>query len=313
MDFVSFCLTTHNSKQLFESQYSLLFNNQDVQLSYLSILHAIFAKSGIQAVDVVQLQQGEYDTLASMLSMTFLGQKKIYLFHGLSVLQPAEQAKYLQCFKTTKSEHIIFLATTKEYGYGKKIIVQPTLVRHEIMSLASIVTGKEEKYFVCFFDALENKGVKVTPEEFNLVLSYSNLVGRKTPDFFTNWMPRIFSSQKSLFQLSQAFFAKDLENFLRLWLVMNEQYSIAFWSTFFSDQLFRAALIIMARKGKKMISQEVEKRLPFSFLKNDWQLHDVDKLIILHQTICDFDIAFKSGEVREEQLELLVFQYMEIE
>lgn len=312
MDFAAFCLTVLRTKQLSEVRYSFLLNETNVHTGYLDILRIIFVKSEIQEFEIIQLQAEASDTLHGKLSMTFLGQRKIYLIYGLSILTPKEQKKYLDLLNAIQSEHIIFLITTKkEQNYGTKIVIKPTLTRQETLTLLTLITGNGQQFFAYFLDTLENKGVTINYEEFNLILSYSGLVGHKSPDFFTNWIPRIFSSQKSLFQLSQAFFAKDSALFLHLWKTMYDQYSIAFWSVFFSEQLFKAALFVSAKKSKKMVDPEIESRMPFSFLKKDWQLHDANMLIDLHQAVCNFDITFKSGEVREEQLELLCIQYIE--
>lgn len=310
MDFLSFCLTVFKTKQLTDSRYSLLFDDEQSSLGYFHLLQNIFSQSNLHTIETIQLQPNELETVCSMLSMTFLGEKKVYWVHGLQTLSSAEQKKYLTCLQTLHSEHVIFLVIPKDIPYGTRIAIKPELTRSEALTLTTLIATKEQQYFFQFFDALKNKGAKIIPEDFNLLLAYSELVGHKSPEFFKTWMPRIFSSQKSLFQLSQAFFAKETKLFLALWRDMYEQYSIAFWSIFFSEQIFKAALFVRAQKMKKAADAGVEHRLPFSFLKKDWRLHSADALIDFHQSVCDFDIAFKNGEKREEFFELLCLQYM---
>jgi len=311
MDFLSFCVTTLKTRQLSDSRYSLFLHDEAIGLGYLHILRNIFEKSDIQTIETIQLLPGELETLWSILSMTFLGEKRVYWLYGLQTLPLSEQKKCIHLLQSIHSEHTIFLVTHKDITYGTHITIKSEFTRHEALSLASLLSDKDQQYFFQFFDALENKGTKITPGDFNLLLSYSGLVGYKSTEFFNTWMPRIFSSQKSLFALSQAFFAKETSTFLSLWRDMYEQYSIAFWSIYFSEQTFKAALFVMAQNEKRNIEPELTQRLPFRFLKRDWRLHTADALIDFHQSVCYFDIAFKNGEAREELLELICLQFME--
>lgn len=310
MDFLSFCATTLQTKKLSCTQYSFVCTDDNSHFSYLQMLRTVFAKSDLPSFTIISLQSNTFDVVNSMFSMTFLGEKRIYFLCDLQLLSPAGQKKYIDCLRLINSEHIIFLVTQNDISYGTPITTKTILTRHEAIVLASLIASKEQSYFFPFFDALENQGIKIFPKDLNFLLLYSGVVGDKSPEFFTTWIPRIFSSEKSLFQLSDAFFAKELTVFLNFWHTLSEQYSIAFWSLFFSEQIFKAVLYIKACKTKKKIEPEIKHRLPFRFLNKSWQLHDISALINLHQEICNFDIAFKNGEVRQEQLELLCLQYI---
>lgn len=129
-----------------------------------------------------------------------------------------------------------------------------------------------------------------------LLMHYYILLGNKPEAFIEEWLSAIILPEKSLFSLSTYFFAKKEQLFFELWNRVSSDYSEPFWTTFWSEQLFKAhAYITLNNKQDFLQAKKVAYRLPFSFMQKDWKLLSLEELSKTHNHIYSLDWNIKNG------------------
>jgi len=142
-----------------------------------------------------------------------------------------------------------------------------------------------------------------------VLMNYEPVLGQNTEYFFNFWFNKIVEQDKSLFKLSQFLFAKD-KLFFEHWNDLKPEYPIEFWIAFWSDQLFQAFnFVLLGKKGDLKKAQEQVKRLPFSFIKKDWQFYTLSVLSQAHEFLLNLDFGVKNG-IRDINLELLYLKFI---
>jgi hypothetical protein len=312
MDFLTFCQQIVIQKKIPDTKVSFIGVSEPLALEYRALCKPFFVKHRIDFGQVLTFTAETIGLHIATLSMSFLGTAKTYWILGIDSATPLAQKKWLETLASIESPHHIFVIhNEKKIQVGTPVLLKNSMVQREAEVLACIFTGKTIQHIKPFFAALEATANRISPATLQALLEYSHVVGTKSKDFFTQWMPILFTPEQSLFELADAFFSGNTEQFISLFHALSTQYPIAFWCTFFSEQLFKAALVVCAKANGKPSSPEIEYRLPFNFLKKYWKLHTFDKLVAAHETITKFDIAFKKGDAREKKLELLLIAYLE--
>jgi len=142
-----------------------------------------------------------------------------------------------------------------------------------------------------------------------VLMNYEPVLGQNTEYFFNFWFNKIVEQDKSLFKLSQFLFAKD-KLFFEQWNDLKQEYPIEFWIAFWSDQIFQAfSFVLYGKKGDLKKAQELVKRLPFSFIKKDWQSYSLSFLSQAHEFLLNLDYGVKNG-VRDSNLELWYLKFI---
>jgi len=157
-----------------------------------------------------------------------------------------------------------------------------------------------------FFDTYMQNKYALTLERMCVAAMYQQVVGRSADEFFAQWSRRVFAGKQTLFSLSSAFFARDAY-MLEQWHEMRAQYGIEFWTVFFLSQLWQAYVFVAKRKlGQNPPSS----RLPFSFIKKDWQQYSPAQLRIAYQRMYDIDCLFKQGLCSEIQIDAFIIWWL---
>lgn len=129
-----------------------------------------------------------------------------------------------------------------------------------------------------------------------LLMRYCMLIGSQPTPFLTAWLPTILNPNKSLFTLSSHFFAKKEQPFFELWNSLASDYSEPFWTTFWSEQLFKASAFISLNHAQNFTgAKRIGHRLPFSFMQKDWRSICIQELTKAHDHIYTIDWNIKNG------------------
>jgi len=106
----------------------------------------------------------------------------------------------------------------------------------------------------------------------------------------------IISPERSLFSLSSAFFKKQERTFFSLWLECCNDYTIPFWTVYWSEQVWRAYYVVTFLKQNNFpAARRFAFRLPSSFIRYDWRNCNLSQLRGAYQMLYDIDFAFKTG------------------
>ena len=143
----------------------------------------------------------------------------------------------------------------------------------------------------------------------SIIMNYASILSvQQVKQFITEWVDILIMPERSLFTLSTLFFSKDIVPFLILWKSFKQTYSVHFWISYWSDQLFRAYHYICAKRVQKIVyAKKFAYRLPFSFIQRDWKNYSPEQLSKAHQKLYDLDFNIKQG-IDEQFLDLWIYE-----
>jgi DNA polymerase III delta subunit len=122
------------------------------------------------------------------------------------------------------------------------------------------------------------------------------VLGKGSAQFSRDWLPDMIVPELSLFSLSQALFDRKPSSFFKLWKQFSQKYSVPFWITFWSEQLWRAYCYVRLQKnGKEAEAKKIGYRLPFSFLNRSWRNYTLEELKTYHHLLYEIDYQVKNG------------------
>ena len=122
-------------------------------------------------------------------------------------------------------------------------------------------------------------------------------------------LDRIVAPDYSLFMLSTFFFGKKKKSFFALWLGVKDLYPEAFWTSYWSEQIFRAyGYSQYAKRQDFTKAKKIGYRLPFSFIQKDWRSVEQSALVKAHQSIYSADWHAKNS--LHPYLEIAFLEFM---
>lgn len=138
---------------------------------------------------------------------------------------------------------------------------------------------------------------KISIDQACVLLNYITVLGASTQELLdSDWLEKIIIPDRSLFLLSQYFFAKDENQFFHQWKKIQHDYSDLFWISFWSEQLWRAYYVILF--NKKNVTATLKKmsyRMPFSFTQRHWKNYDCIELANAHNYLYVAEYNIKNG------------------
>lgn len=283
---------------LFFSKFLNLLVNNSLRLDYI-----------LQVVDPsnISLTNFKIDTQVS-----FLSSKSIFWINLFNIDIKIKN-EWIDFLNSYSGEHFIVCCMNTE---SEIINTQSIMIDiPEYINMALYKNIFSFFYPQSPFDSVFVKNIYEVHSSINLddsitIMQYSILLGRKVDDFISTWLDKIVSKDSSLFTLSQYFFAKQEKVFLLYWLSIKNSYGEEFWLVFWSEQIWQAIVFInIAVKSGVAEAKKYTTRLPFSFIKNDWRLHDVTFLIKVYNSLYDLDYALKNGKLSAGAIDLWYMKF----
>ncbi|HEV2601717.1 MAG TPA: hypothetical protein VGT41_05440 [Candidatus Babeliales bacterium] len=237
--------------------------------------------------------------IAMAFQTTFLGMRGVYWLGDIDTLDGARKKKWVTFLMHYTGPHtLIFYSTValESMINGITISVAEGIDKKTAVALLNIDNYEEARLCIPVLEALYARLTVVTLDQVYVCMRYARLAGRNKQVFINEWLGLLVYSEKSLFTLSQYFFAKDDKKFFALWSVIRKEYSTVFWILFWSEQLFRASCYVQCMKQRKHAdAKKISFRLPFSFIQRDWSLHTYGQLRDAHAAIYSIDCNVKNG------------------
>lgn len=271
---------------------------QDYQpLFCQAFLKQVETKLALQKTTLA-VDETPWAAVESCLRTTFLGQKKM-LWLGSTQDYDATTKKKLATFLATyEGPHAVWLFVVQKdaalFEYLKPVTLDlESLTASEKTTLSTTVYGAHPT--LAF-----GKKVSLSWDQQHVMQSYAAVMGKNSQQFMSEWYEKIVLPESSLFTLAQAFFARKPQDFFPLWNRVKHEYAGVFWTSFWSDQIWRAYYVITLRQQQKVSqAQQLSFRLPFSFLQHDWKLISLAELQKAHQFLYAADYALKNGSSEE--------------
>ncbi len=306
---------TYSTKHIefLDTSVTLLQLKKYSPLLFYKILKKLEKKTGLE-IKKIDLEQ-DLSLIQKDLQTTFLGQFFVYWFSDLALLSSKKKkTDFLNFVAQYSGPHKIIgcIEIEQEINleHGQIIEFQDNYSSDQILKLDFLYEGQKREVVSYFLAKLYRRRKQYSLEQLCILLEYATLLGKNIDQFFELWLDEIVTSDVSLYAVSQYFFEKNPKKFFELFNQVRYQYSEPFWTSFFSEQLFKAYWFV-AQKGQ--IPQDQKQMtfgLAFSFMKQDWKLHKKSSLQIAHQKIYEIDLAIKSG-ADDKQLDLFVMQFFQ--
>lgn len=272
---------------LHASTYPLLFGRA-FAMHYADALGMSFSYQSMQADN-----QG---AAMAALQTSFLGSNSCYWLGSFDDLAKSKQKAWLEFFNSYRGPHtLLFYSSTPIDSKAAHIetIELPDAVDASLFQKVAHMLGAQT---VSFRSQLFRQTDKLSLDEAYLFVKYDTVLGKGSQEFVTDWLPDMVVPEVSLFSLSQALFDRKPASFFRLWKQLSHRYAAPFWTTFWSEQMWRAYhYVSFQKKGKQLEAKKMGYRLPFSFLNRAWRNYSLEDLKSYHSFLYEIDYHVKNG------------------
>jgi len=263
------------------------------------------------AVELLDASVLSIDDIKIKLETQFLGQSCVYMISSLD-----QESSLLSYIAQYQGPHTIVVYGTpeqRELFESKSLQSSSGSVAKELVAKSLIVDLPDSVDKALFtqmagwFDLVITPGIErfigelfkrcdtLAFEQACMLMHYVPL-GVYEPLFFEQWLEVIITPAQSMFNLSQHLFQKNGDKFFLQWKAMADTYSAPFWVSFWSEQLWRASMLVFLNRQKKYTdARKIAFRLPFSFINRDWQGYSFHELAAAHDFMYRLDWRLKNG------------------
>ncbi len=287
------CLEYLGNPTTWHKPQKICFHSNVYPLLFISKLCVLIKTRYAQQVKILDLQEISFEQVKRELSTSFLGSHTVYWVKNIS-----EQQEWLTYVSVYDGPHSIIFFINAE-----KAVMVPSLT---VLSLPTGVNStqvyqivqffQDKKINTVFYDRICARYPTLSLDTVCLLMQYQPLIGKNFSLFMEQWLTALIEEKKSLFLLSQYFFAKQSALFFLLLKQMYTEYPAEFWIGYWSDQLWQASHFIWyAQQGNSIEGKKNVSRLPFSFIQKDWRAYTMHELAHAHQYLYELDYALKNG------------------
>lgn len=266
-----------------------------------------FKKAGA-AIMVMDLALGDPAEVAAELSISFLGQRKIYWFGDVASLDAAKKKFYLSFLEKYTGPHSIIFCSDQSFEVDSFVELPTTLDQTQFCELFSFFYEREANKL--FLESLFSVQVKLPLDVACMVMQYLVVVDpAMAKEEVVHFFKRIITTERSRFTLSQYFFSKERE-FFKMWRDIEPDFPPEFWVIFWSEQIWQASLFVtQAKDVGPLAARKGINRLPFSFMQRDWKRYQERELCAAHSFLYAVDYGMKNGYAKDG-LELFLFKFV---
>ena len=295
MDLITFLSTIIQKKDQSLLPSVICFSAKNYPALFFYYVRMLFKANGY----IIQLLDSElfaHDaSLRAQLETSFLGTTKVYWLNDSGDLDNKQQQALGNYVQEYKGPHTIVFFNAKPLSVITSIQLPNEVDAYLYKSLCSLFFpefAKKNKEQSLIF----KKYKSIPLDQACLLMHYSMVIGAKYESDFLGLLDAIVVPGKSLFTLSSYFFSRQDKEFFKLWHVIRYDYPDIFWTTFWSEQLFRAyAFVELMRKNDMVQAKKSAYRLPFSFVQKEWKHLSLQKLVTAHEQITTIDWNIKNG------------------
>lgn len=273
---------------------------KEFPLLFFSIFFRRLKTTSSYSIETLDVAEHDLATIFSKLETSFLGMRTLYWLRSFSIADEKKRLKLMAYVESYQGPNCIlfFVAPRAPLKIqGHCIEIPEAFNKKEFMHCFSFLEGEAAvKRSTQFITTLFSRNELIHLDQACIFMRYAVLLGAGQQEFVDSWLDVLLVPEKSLFSLSQFFFAKSPKKFFSYWSRIGGEYSEPFWITFWSEQLWRAHFYVDLMKQKKFAQAKgVAFRLPFSLIQTDWQKLRVDELKQAHDFLYSLDFSLKNG------------------
>jgi hypothetical protein len=252
--------------------------------------------------------------VVAQLETSFLGMGLTYYLRNCQDLDKKNRQSLFEYLATYQGPHQILLCALNEDGVrlNKQYLVEipDAIPAPALLALFNFLKKKSNPAIQKFIQSLCVSYTNITLDQACMIISYMQVIGKF--DECSQVLERILESEQSLFTLSQYFFAKDASAFFKRWALIESEYPMTFWCTYWSEQLWRAYYArYYLDHNQPLQAKSLGYRLPFSYLQKDWKKSSLQELKNAHQSIYELDFAYKNNIETQVGIELFYTKFFQ--
>jgi len=304
MELLPFLTSLTSPRSLDPYNMVILQAKEPAPLLFNTALRARIAALGSK-IDMLDPAELDFALFRSTLETSFLGMSTRYWLYTAE-LDERKQRQVLTYLGSYQGPHTIVVCVDEEHvelvSSAQKslcIVLPPHVTEKMFIELAQFLYPAHiSKNFAQFAQAIFKRRLSIALDTACLLMQYGVVLGAATPQFVAQWLDKIVVADKSLFTLSQHFFARDTHRFFTLWRTLKDDYPEVFWLTYWSEQLWRACIVVNLQRENNIVeAKKMSFRLPFSFMQKDWRNYSGGELKNAHHFVYDLDYRLKNGSI----------------
>lgn len=298
MDIIDFF--SHFSKNISDGVSVICFTGEQTHPIFLDKVRNYIEKKSGQSIQKISFDSSIVD-IELQLSTTFLGQSNWYWISTIeSMAASKKKIEFIQFIKRYNGPHRLFIFMTQEeldgsLEHGVSYCIKNSYTNEQIKKIVLLYEDQKPEVVAYLFHKLFLLKKEYSLDQLCLLKEYALLLGKNIDQFLQDWIEQLVVSDVSLFYIGQLFFEKNSAEFFVKWQKIRPLYVDQFWTSFFSEQLFKAYFYVHYKGQVPTDQKQIVFGLPFSFLKHDWKMYQISELQAAHQKIYEIDLSLKRG------------------
>lgn len=254
---------------------------------------------------VIDLDQTNFSEIVRQLETSILGHTGLFWFLPRSEQKTKNSLESVHYFLSYKGPHTIvfcdaFSVKLSDCKMQESIVINQVDVSKtmDILLFQRCINEGIIGYSLQSgtVDIVAHKLKQISFDQATLLAEYLSICGKQKKHFIHDWLDRVIPSDHSLFLLSQYLLAKKSKDFFIHWSLIFNQYSVQFWVTFWAEQMWRSATYLqLMQQQNHAEAKKIVFRLPYSFVKRDWQNYSIKQLQDAHNRLYLIDCFTKRG------------------
>lgn len=267
---------------------------------FFSLFFRALKKINNLEVSYIKIEEIELSALKLSLEQCFLINTERFFWLG-DISNFKKKDDFLLYLNSYKGPHAIgfFVNTECQIDFDKRIdeVSCNNIVSvDQLNSFLFLWNKKDQKTILTFIKNILQRYNKLNLDQLCILANYAILLGSRYSAFMDSWLENILSDDYSLFTLSKYFFSNDSKSFFKYWNLISDNYAPVFWTSFWSEQLYRSFnFIILRNQNKNLQAKQIAYKLPFSFIQTYWKKFSVVELQQAHNFIYEIDHSLKNG------------------
>lgn len=316
MQLKEFLTRYHSDTKMLEKQTVTCFaipEKSSHPIIFSAACLSIFKLDGYH-IEKLDVSLTTYTHVISQLQTSFLGMSLCYWIKGLDEIDIKYRSALLEFLAQYQGPHtvIVFAEHKDAFKLANKGVIVSLAAKVDASLFTVMLSFFKKKYSLSLVKLITQITSAYDPIDLDqacMIMQYMQVMGR-SDEPAQQLFDKVLESERSLFIVSQHFFAKDSSSFFKLWAKFELEYPITFWTTFWSEQLWRAHYAhYFLKQNNTALAKTVGFRLPFTFMQRDWKRSTLAELKNAHKFIYELDVAYKHNIETQAGIDLFYSKF----
>ena len=309
MEFQSFLEHAQNP-EWWQSQSVVYCISDEYPLLFFSTLIERLKRLNMGNVQALDLTEAPIDSTSAQLATSFLGNRTLYWLKDIANLDAKKRAYWLAYAGKYQGPNCLLLVYDKNITAKDRVQIPCELEQSWCSSVLKFLNVTDTRRNTLLLRGIFKCRKKIALDSLCLLAHYLEVADSEFDVFLTEWLDVIVVPDSSLFDLSKYFFARNPEQFFRVWHKLSSMYGDIFWISYWSDILWRAYHFSrLSTLGYHADAKKIGVRLPFSFMQGGWRQVSLSELKHGLNYMYALDLDLKNGVQGSQFIELFYLKF----